>query len=119
MELDFVKFDRNERISFQKLGEVYAISSLTEIRKFGNLFSTFLSFILYPQCENGIYMYEYVEIGGIKQYVQIRGKDRSNPILLFVHGGPDRCIHLLLIILRLSIVLHYSKQSLVVFLDKV
>lgn len=44
--------------------------------------------ILYPDYPNGIYKYEYVEINGIKQYIQIRGKDRSNPLLLFVHGGP-------------------------------
>lgn len=30
----------------------------------------------------------YVEIGGIRQWVTIRGDDRSNPVVLFVHGGP-------------------------------
>ena len=44
--------------------------------------------ILYPDYPNGIYKYEYVEINCIKQYIQIRGKDKSNPLILFVHGGP-------------------------------
>jgi pimeloyl-ACP methyl ester carboxylesterase len=30
----------------------------------------------------------YVRLGGIEQWVTIRGEDRENPILLFVHGGP-------------------------------
>lgn len=44
--------------------------------------------ILYPDYPNGIYKYEYVEINGLKQYIQIRGKDKNNPLILFVHGGP-------------------------------
>ncbi len=44
--------------------------------------------ILHPQKPNGIYRYDFPEINGIRQYVQLRGSDRRNPLLLFVHGGP-------------------------------
>ena len=44
--------------------------------------------ILYPNSKNGIYLYEYPMINGIKQYVQVRGADRKNPLILFLHGGP-------------------------------
>jgi pimeloyl-ACP methyl ester carboxylesterase len=37
---------------------------------------------------NGIDQGRYVEIGGLRQWLQIRGEDRGNPVLLFVHGGP-------------------------------
>ena len=30
----------------------------------------------------------YVRIGGIDQWVQIRGVDRNNPVLLYLNGGP-------------------------------
>jgi dipeptidyl aminopeptidase/acylaminoacyl peptidase len=36
----------------------------------------------------GIDEASYVAIGGIEQWATIRGQDRSNPVLLFLHGGP-------------------------------
>ncbi|MBR4101931.1 MAG: alpha/beta hydrolase [Oscillospiraceae bacterium] len=44
--------------------------------------------IVYPDNPNGIYHYETPMIGGIRQYIQIRGTDKRNPLLLFLHGGP-------------------------------
>jgi pimeloyl-ACP methyl ester carboxylesterase len=37
---------------------------------------------------NGIDTLESVRIGGIEQWIHVRGQDVSNPILLFIHGGP-------------------------------
>lgn len=36
----------------------------------------------------GIDSLEAVRIGGIDQWVEVRGQDVNNPILLFIHGGP-------------------------------
>ncbi len=37
---------------------------------------------------NGVDEGRYVTIGGIEQWITIRGEDRQNPVLLFLHGGP-------------------------------
>jgi proline iminopeptidase len=36
----------------------------------------------------GIQVLEAVQIGGIPQWLSIRGADRGNPVLLYLHGGP-------------------------------
>jgi pimeloyl-ACP methyl ester carboxylesterase len=36
----------------------------------------------------GIDRLEAVRIGGIDQWIHVRGEDTNNPLLLFIHGGP-------------------------------
>jgi pimeloyl-ACP methyl ester carboxylesterase len=38
--------------------------------------------------EGGLSRLEWVTLGGVPQAVSIRGQDRRNPVLLFLHGGP-------------------------------
>jgi pimeloyl-ACP methyl ester carboxylesterase len=44
--------------------------------------------VLMINTPNGICEERFVRIGGIEQWIQIRGEDRTNPVLLVVHGGP-------------------------------
>jgi pimeloyl-ACP methyl ester carboxylesterase len=37
---------------------------------------------------HGIHEQRYVSVGGIDQWITIRGQDRNNPVVLFLHGGP-------------------------------
>lgn len=38
--------------------------------------------------EGGINESMYVEVNGTRQWINIYGKDRDNPVLLYLHGGP-------------------------------
>ncbi len=36
----------------------------------------------------GVETVEQVELGGVKQWISVRGLNRANPVLLMIHGGP-------------------------------
>lgn len=53
-----------------------------------------LLLLISHQCfgQSAIDKTEVITIGGIKQYVRIKGKDSSKPLLLFLHGGPGSSV---------------------------
>lgn len=40
------------------------------------------------QVADGVHFDDFVTIGGIRQYVSVRGRHKDAPIILFLHGGP-------------------------------
>ncbi len=38
--------------------------------------------------EKGVHYFQRIELGGIRQSVMVRGQDKKNPVMLFLHGGP-------------------------------
>lgn len=62
---DYRKFDKTLAFLRKRNADAYAIKSAKGIDEAG-----------------------YVNIGGIQQWVAIRGQDRGNPVLLILHGGP-------------------------------
>ncbi|MEO8611567.1 MAG: alpha/beta hydrolase [Chloroflexota bacterium] len=49
---------------------------------------------------NGIVEEQFIPIGGIEQWISIRGENRHNPVLLIVHGGPGSTYGVLSPLLR-------------------
>lgn len=51
--------------------------------------SRLISFFIYDiKSKQGIQESSFIEIGGIQQFISIRGEDKENPLVIFLHGGP-------------------------------
>jgi len=73
---------------------------------------------IYSQCfaQTAIDKNEIINIGGIKQYIRIEGKDSSKPLLLFLHGGPggslmSKADHITGKLLQHFIVIHWDQRE--------
>ena len=46
------------------------------------------SYVYRIKTENGVQESIFIEVNGIKQFIQIRGEDVNNPVIICIHGGP-------------------------------
>jgi proline iminopeptidase len=63
----------------EKLGQVFEFLRSRNARDYA---------VSGPNAPNAIEESRFIELGGIPQWVTIRGEDRRNPVLLVLHGGP-------------------------------
>lgn len=57
--------------------------------KFTSLTRLFLfTSILTANAQNPVNKKEFITVGGIEQWITIKGEDSSKPVILFIHGGP-------------------------------
>ena len=56
--------------------------------KFRLLFLFLACIAITTYCQQSIDTLQELSIGGIRQFISIKGNNRSNPVLLFLHGGP-------------------------------
>ena len=48
--------------------------------------------------EGGVNTSMYVDVNGSRQWINIYGQDRNNPVLLYLHGGPGSATSLLIML---------------------
>ena len=63
---------------------------------------------------NGIVEERFVRVGGVDQWIQIRGEDRDNPVLLVLHPGGRRTLALLLALEADGARLHLGTRTITV-----
>lgn len=68
----------------------YVISML---RRITALLSVFLAFTSSQRASaEPLHEESFVRIGGIEQWITIKGSDSNNPVILFLHGGPGEAL---------------------------
>jgi pimeloyl-ACP methyl ester carboxylesterase len=95
--VNYVKFKIYVKYWKNKKKEIFMILFIIlTILLFLPVLSFFILRVVYPSIlytkhktkGQGIDIMEIVEIGNIKQFLYLRGKNIENPVILFIHGGP-------------------------------